>query len=228
MSKPLVLLTDDDAATLAAYRRHLRRHFRLITAGSGREAIDVMQSEIPDVVVSDLHMPELNGITLLTEVRRIAPKALRILLTGEPDLTYAIEAINSGEVFRFLVKPCSSKAIIATIDEGLGRRRLSGTASGMTDFTVEPDLALTAHASSRVQQRSIPPIIIEWLMRFGIQRWSRGAAVYEFDKDSRRRLRRHIGQRLFASVEHWLDAYTVIGDRRQVVTVGWRQQRRHR
>ncbi len=228
MSKPLILLTDDDAATLAAYRRHLRRHFRLITASSGREAIDVMQSEMPDAVVSDLHMPELNGIGLLAEVRRIAPKALRILLTGEPDLTYAIEAINTGEVFRFLVKPCSSEAMIATIEDGLARCRPSDTASGVAGFFAESDLALTAHASSRIQQRAIPPIIIEWLMRFGAQRWSRGAAVYEFDKDSRRRLRRHIGQRLFASVEHWLDAYTVVGDRRQVVTVGWRQQRRHR
>ena len=173
-------------------------------------------------------MPELNGITLLTEVRRIAPNALRILLTGEPDLTHAIDAINTGEVFRFLVKPCSSKAIIATIEEGLGRRQSSAVASGVADFVPVSDLELSGHASSRVQQRAIPPIVIEWLMRFGTQRWSRGASVYEFDKNSRRRLRRHIGQRLFASVEHWLDAYTVVGDGRRVVTVGWRQERHHR
>jgi DNA-binding NtrC family response regulator len=134
MSKPLILLIDDDPATLAGYSRHLRRHFRLITAGSGREAIDVMQSELPDVVVSDLHMPQMNGVTLLTEVRRLAPKALRILLTGQPDLAYAIEAINSGEVFRFLVKPCSSKGIIATIDDGLGRRRSSDVTTGVADY----------------------------------------------------------------------------------------------
>ncbi|MEM8950721.1 MAG: response regulator [Pseudomonadota bacterium] len=228
MSKPLILLTDDDPATLAAYRRHLRRHFRLITAGSGQEALSVIQSEIPDAVVSDLHMPALNGIALLTEVRRIAPNALRILLTGEPDMTYAIDAINSGEVFRFLVKPCSSKAIIATIDEGLGRRQSSAAASAVADCLPSSDLDLSVHASNRAQQRAIPPIIIEWLMRFGTQRWSRGASVYEFDKNSRRRLRRHIGQRLFASVEHWLDAYTVVGDGRRVVTVGWRQARQHR
>ena len=228
MSKPLILLIDDDAATLAAYRRHLRRHFRLITAGSGREALNVMQSEMPDVVISDLHMPELNGIALFTEVRRIAPNALRILLTGDPDLSYAIEAINSGEVFRFLVKPCSSKAIIATIDEGLGRRQSSAAASGVADFVPSTDLDLSIHASNRAQQRSIPPIVIEWLMRFGTQRWSRGASVYEFDKDGRRRLRRHVGQRLFASVEHWLDAYTVVGSGRRVVTVGWRQARPNR
>ena len=228
MSKPLILLTDDDPAALAAYKRQLRRHFRLMTAGSGREAIDVIQSEMPDAVVSDLHMPEMNGITLLTEVRRVAPKALRILLTGQPDLSNAIDAINSGEVFRFLTKPCSSKAIIATIDEGLDRCRPSDTAVGIADLVSASDLALSAHASSRAQQRAIPPIVIEWLMRFGAQRWSRGAAVYEFDKDSRRRLRRHVGQRLFSAIEHWLDAYTVVGDGRQVVTVGWRQQRRFR
>lgn len=228
MSKPLILLIDDDPSVLAAYQRNLRRQFRLVTARSGPEAIDVLQLEIPDAVVSDLHMPEMNGITLLTEVRRTAPKALRILLTGEPDLSYAVKAINTGEVFRFLVKPCPSEAIIATIDEGLSRRRSPDIATEVAEAVGGPDFSLSAHASNRSQQRAIPPIVIEWLMRFGAQRWSRGASVYEFDNDSRRRLRRHIGQRLFASIDHWLDAYTVVGDEQRVVTVGWRQRKRHR
>ncbi len=228
MSKPLILLTDDDPAVLAAYRRHLRRPFRLVTAGSGREAIDIMQSEMPDAVVSDLHMPMMNGITLLSEVRRMAPKAVRILLTGQPDLSHTIDAINTGEVFRLLVKPCSSDKIVAAIDDGLGRHPLPSAAGMLGDLESETDLALTMHASKRVQQRAIPPIVIEWLVRFGAQRWSRGASVYEFNKDSRRRLRRHIGQRLFASVEQWLDAYAVVGGEQQVVTAGWRHQRRHR
>ncbi len=228
MSKPLILLTDDDPAILAAYRRHLRRHFRLVTAGSGREAIDILQSEMPDAVVSDLQMPEMNGISLLTEVRRLAPKALRILLTGHPDLTHAIEAINTSEVFRLLTKPCSSDMIVATIDDGLARRPTPHAAGMMGDLATNTAFALTTHASKRVQQRAIPPVMIEWLMRFGVQRWSRGASVYEFDKDSRRRLRRHLGQRLFASVEQWLGAYIVVGGEQQMVTAGWRQRRRHR
>lgn len=228
MSQPLILLADDDPGILAAYRRQMRRQFRLITAGSGREAIDVMRAELPDAVVSDLHMPEMNGIALLTEVRRLAPKALRILLTGQPDLPHTIEAINAGEVFKLLVKPCPVDVIAATIDDGLSRYQSAELKTGLADIVTSADLALTAHASGRAQQRAIPPIVIEWLMRFGKQSWSRGAAVYEFDKDSRRRIRRHIGQRLFASVEHWLDAYTVVGTGQRVVTVGWRQQRRRR
>ena len=228
MSQPLILLTDDDPAILAAYRRHLRRHFRLVTAGSGRVAIDIMQSEMPDAVVSDLQMPMMNGISPLAEVRRLAPKALRILLTGQPDLMHAIDAINTSEVFRLLVKPCPSEVIVATIDDGLARHPSPNAAAMLGGLASEADLALTVHASKRVQQRSIPPILIEWLMHFGVQRWSRGASVYEFDKDSRRRLRRHLGQRLFASVEQWLGAYIVVGGEQQVVTAGWRQRRRHR
>jgi ActR/RegA family two-component response regulator len=228
MSKPLILLTDDDPATLAAYRRHLRRHFRLVTAGDGREAIDIIQAEMPDAVVSDLHMPMMNGISLLTEVRRMVPKALRILLTGQPDLVHAIEAINTGEVFRLLVKPCPSGAIVAAIEDGLGRSPSVNVAGGLGGIATATDPTLTVHASTRMQQRAIPPIMIEWLMRFGAQRWSRGASVYEFDKDSRRRLRRHIGQRLFSSVEQWLGAYVVVGGEQRVVTAGWRQRRRHR
>ena len=228
MSKPLILLTDDDPAILAVYRRRLRRHFRLATAGSGQEAMDIMQAEMPDAVVSDLQMPVMNGISLLTEVRRLAPKAVRILLTGHPDLTHAIQAINTSEVFRLLTKPCSSDMIVATIDEGLGRRPSPRAAGVMGGLDTTSDFALTAHASKRVQQRAIPPVMIEWLMQFGVQRWSRGASVYEFDKDSRRRLRRHLGQRLFASVEQWLGAYIVIGSEQKVITAGWRQGRRHR
>ena len=228
MSNPLILLTDDDQAVLAAYRRRLRRHFRLITARSGEEAIDVMQSELPDAVISDLHMPAMNGVSLLTEVRRIAPKAVRILLTGQPDLAHVINAVNTGEIFRLLMKPCSSDAIIAAVDEGLGRHRPSDMQGAAGMVVPEADLALTMHASKRVQQRAIPPIVVEWLMRFGAQRWSRGASVYAFDKEGRRRLRGHIGQKLFASIEHWLDAYAVVGGEQQIITVGWRQQKRHR
>ena len=61
-SKPLILLTDDDHATLAAYKRRLRRHFRLATASSAQEAIGILQLELPDAVVSDLHMPKMNGV----------------------------------------------------------------------------------------------------------------------------------------------------------------------
>ena len=228
MSKPLVLLADDEQAVLAGYRRRLRRHFRLMTARSGEEAIDVMQSELPDAVISDLHMPVMNGVSLLTEVRRIAPKAVRILLTGRPDLTHVVNAVNTGEIFRLLMKPCTSDAIIAAVDEGLGRQRPSDRQDALSVEVPEADFAFTMHASKRVQQRAIPPIVVEWLMRFGAQRWSRGASVYAFDKEGRRRLRGHIGQRLFASVEHWLDAYAVVGGEQKIITVGWRQQRRHR
>ncbi len=222
-SKPLILLTDDDHATLAAYKRRLRRHFRLATASSAQEAIGILQLELPDAVVSDLHMPKMNGVSLLTEVRRLAPKAVRILLTGQPDVPHMVNAINTGEIFRLLLKPCNSEDIIAAIDDGLGRHQPSDVSSNLPPLTSDADLALTAHAAKRAQQRAIPPIVVEWLMRFGAQRWSRGASVYEFDKEGRRRLRRHLGQRLFSSIEPWLDAYAVVGDERRVVTVGWRE-----
>lgn len=228
MALPLVLLTDDDRATLAAYERRLRRHFRLVLAKSGREAIDIIQSEVPDAIVSDLHMPEMNGMALLTQVRQHAPSTLRILLTGQPDLASAIDAINTGEVFRLLVKPCSSEAIITAIDEGLGRKARAGRPDDPKPPSDEADLAFTTHALQRLKNRAIPPIIVDWLMRFGCRRWSRGAAVYEFDKESRRRLRRHVGQRFYTAIEQFLDAYVVVGGEQKVVTVGWRQPGKRR
>lgn len=226
MTVPLVLLTDDDKATLVAYKRHLRQHFRLALASSGQEALHIIQAETPDVVISDLHMPMMNGMALLTEARRLAPTALRILLTGKPDLPNAIEAINTGEVFRLLTKPCPSKAIVAAIDDGLARRAASASPNCTGGMSGEPEPPFTDHAMQRAHQRAIPPIVVDWLTQYGSLRWSRGAAVYEFDKEGKRRLRRYIGQRFFASVEHFLDAYVVVGGQDRIVTVGWRQQRR--
>jgi hypothetical protein len=120
-----------------------------------------------------------------------------------------------------------SDAMIAAIDDGLRRQRMQEPLAGQGATVHHPEFGLSQHASKRVQQRAIPPIVIEWLTRFGVQKWSRGASIYAFDKEGRRRLRQHIGQRLFGSIEHWLDAYVVVGGGQQVVTVGWRQQKRH-
>jgi diguanylate cyclase (GGDEF)-like protein len=71
------------------------------------------------VVVSDMRMPGMNGLELLSRLKASQPDTIRIMLTGNADQKTAVDAVNQGEVFRFLTKPCHSRGLASTLDEGL-------------------------------------------------------------------------------------------------------------
>lgn len=115
-----VLLVDDEINLLQAFQRNLRGRYELVTASGGQAAIDMLKSSEPfAVVVSDMQMPEVDGMQVLSEARRLAPDTVRIMLTGNVDQRTAVAAVNSGEVFRFLNKPCPFETFTAALDEGL-------------------------------------------------------------------------------------------------------------
>ncbi len=115
-----ILLVDDDNNILDGYRRSLRREFEMETAPSGREALKLIAEAGPyAVVVSDMRMPEMDGIQLLSMIRAQSPDTIRIMLTGNADMDTAIDAINEGAIFRFLNKPCSKEAMAKTLTAGL-------------------------------------------------------------------------------------------------------------
>src|SRR5690348_16849395 len=107
-SKPRVLFVDDEPDLLAAIVRNLRsEHFEVATASSGAGALEMLRTQGPfAVVVSDLQMPEMDGVALLRNARKLFPDTVRVLFTGQPDMERAIAAVNEGEIFRFMTKPC--------------------------------------------------------------------------------------------------------------------------
>lgn len=121
-----VLFVDDDPNLLAAMRRQLRRKVEIETVTGGREGLDVIRRSGPyPVVVTDYCMPEMDGIEFLTEVRKIAPETVRMLLTGSADLNAAIQAVNQGNIFRFLTKPCPPEMLLEAVQLGLREYRHS-------------------------------------------------------------------------------------------------------
>lgn len=121
-----VLFVDDDPKILAAFRRQLRKKIDIETVGSGSDGLKAIQSGDPfSVVVTDYCMPEMNGIEFLTRVREVAPETVRMLLTGSADLNAAIQAVNQGNIFRFLTKPCSPEALIEALLTGIKEYRQS-------------------------------------------------------------------------------------------------------
>jgi len=101
-----ILFVDDEINVLHGYRRNLRSLFDVHIANSGSEALKII-AEQGDfaVIISDYRMPEMDGIELLHKVKEISPDTIRIILTGFADMQIAIEAINEGNIFRFLTKP---------------------------------------------------------------------------------------------------------------------------
>jgi serine phosphatase RsbU (regulator of sigma subunit) len=121
-----VLFVDDDPKILAALRRQLRKRVEIETVTSGRDGLETIRREGPfSVVVTDYCMPEMNGIEFLTEVRKVAPETVRMLLTGSADLNAAIQAVNQGNIFRFLTKPCSSDMLLEALKTGMREYRHS-------------------------------------------------------------------------------------------------------
>lgn len=119
-----VLLVDDEERILEGLRVHLEREFQVWTASSAREAMEVLNQRAVAVVVSDMCMPEKDGITFFEEVRQVHPETVRILLTGYASLETAITAINQGQVFRLLTKPCPVRQVVAMIRDGIEQYRL--------------------------------------------------------------------------------------------------------
>lgn len=120
-----ILCVDDEQHILASYRRQLRKDFDLDTASSGPEGLEAIQTNGPfAVIVSDMQMPGMNGVQFLSEARKIAPNSVRMMLTGVADQSTAAEAVNEGNVFRFLTKPCRSESLIRALVAGIEQYKL--------------------------------------------------------------------------------------------------------
>jgi len=120
-----ILFVDDEPILLQGYQRLLRKDFQISTAVGGAAALLLVKQEGPfGVIVSDMRMPEMNGIEFLTRVRKLAPDTVRIMLTSGSDLDVAIHAVNEGNIFRFLSKPENKDTLAKTLTDSLAQYHL--------------------------------------------------------------------------------------------------------
>jgi response regulator RpfG family c-di-GMP phosphodiesterase len=119
-----VLLVDDEVAILDGLRRQLRKKFRVHTANGAAEALQLLQTESVAVVVSDMRMPQMDGAAFLSRVRALYPDVVRILLTGQTDTQAAINAVNEGQIYRFLTKPCPPEVLLGEIGDAVELNRV--------------------------------------------------------------------------------------------------------
>lgn len=124
--KPKVLFVDDEPNLLASIKRQLGARFDVTVASDPRVALQLAGDACPPfaVVVSDLRMPGIDGVDLLQQMREISPDSARVMLTGQADLADSIAAVNRGELFRFLTKPCLPAQLVRCIEDGVRHHEL--------------------------------------------------------------------------------------------------------
>ncbi|MGD9949061.1 MAG: HD domain-containing phosphohydrolase [Desulfobulbus sp.] len=120
-----ILFVDDEPNVLQSIQRQLRKRFDLVTAESGQEALSVLKEQGPfAVIVSDMRMPGMNGVELLSKAKDLHPETVRLMLTGNADQETAMEAVNTGQIFRFLTKPCPQATFVTSLALALRQYRL--------------------------------------------------------------------------------------------------------
>ena len=114
-----LLLVDDEADTLSSLQRLFRREgYRVLTAGSGTEALDLLATHTVQVIISDACMPVMDGSELLGKVRVLYPNTVRMMLSGYTDLQAVTRAVNSGELYQFIIKPWDDVKLVEAVRAG--------------------------------------------------------------------------------------------------------------
>jgi response regulator RpfG family c-di-GMP phosphodiesterase len=132
-----ILCVDDDPNILEAFQRQFRKKFNLHTAIGPEPGLEALANSGPfAVVVSDLRMPGMDGIQFLAAVRDRSPETIRIMLTGQADLSTSIAAVNQGSIFRFLVKPCAPTVLGKVLEAGLAQHQLMVAERQLTQQTL--------------------------------------------------------------------------------------------
>jgi response regulator RpfG family c-di-GMP phosphodiesterase len=152
-----VLCVDDEPNILSALKRALRGGCRVLTAGSGAQAIEVLQSQGVDLIISDMRMPGMDGAQLLEHAHQHWPQTVRILLTGYADMGATVAAINRGRIFRYINKPWDDGELQMTVRQGLERLALEREKHRLEVLTRtqnEQLVEINTHLEHRVQERT--------------------------------------------------------------------------
>ena len=170
-----ILFVDDEVAVLNGYERLLHREFEVSTALGGEQGLDSIRGNGPfAVVISDMRMPGMNGAQFLSQVRQKAPDTVRMLLTGYADLSAAMDAVNEGNIFRFLTKPCEKELLVKALTTGVEQYRLVRIEKELLEKTVMgsikvlTDVLSAASPETFGKSRRIAHYVHHLVVKFGL------------------------------------------------------------
>ena len=138
-----VLFVDDEVNILKALQRLLRsEHMNVLCASRAQEALELLDKQPCQVVVTDQRMPEMSGVDLLSQVRQRFPDIVRMMLTGYTEMDVAVDAINRGEIYRLITKPWNDDELRATIRQAFDHSDLKNEIKRLNQVTREQNFKL--------------------------------------------------------------------------------------
>lgn len=153
-----ILCVDDEPNILSSLRRLFRaKGYQVIIAESGKQGLEILNSEPVDLVISDMRMPEMDGSQFLEQVRLKWPDYIRILLTGYSEVHSIISAINRGEIHRYIAKPWDENDLLLVVKQALERKYLLDEKLRLEELTKvqnEELKNLNASLEVKVQERT--------------------------------------------------------------------------
>jgi len=115
-----VLYVDDEENNLFSFKATFRLKYKIFTAISGQEAMDILDKHLIHVIITDQRMPHMTGVEFLEKVQEKFTDPIRILLTGFTDMSTVVEAVNKGKIFHYLTKPWNEEELDQTIERAYG------------------------------------------------------------------------------------------------------------
>jgi DNA-binding NtrC family response regulator len=106
-----ILIVDDEPANLRALERLFREDYEVLTAASGTDALELLQQHDVALLITDQRMPGMTGIELLKSTASLRPRMVRIILTGYTDVEDLVEAVNCGQVYKYVTKPWNNDEV---------------------------------------------------------------------------------------------------------------------
>ena len=157
MKQLKLLCVDDDEGIIKALQRVLKSpDYDVVCADSGSQALEILENEEVHVVLSDLMMPDINGIELLTTVKEKHPDIVRLILTGADDKNLIAKLINTGGIYRYITKPWDNEELKSIINQGFhfykinsDNKRLVKENKKISEDLVEMNLRLNSDKESQ-------------------------------------------------------------------------------
>lgn len=150
---PRILCVDDEPNILSSLRRLFRsKGYDVLIANGGTEGLALLEKERVDLVISDMRMPIMDGAAFLEHVRSRWPDTIRLLLTGYADIQSIIDAINRGEIYRYITKPWDDHDIVLVVKQALERKALEIEKKRLEELAQRQNLELKELNSSLEQK----------------------------------------------------------------------------
>lgn len=147
-----ILYIDDEKNNLVSFKSTFRRDYHIYVASSGQEALEIMENQNIQLVITDQRMPDMTGIEFLEQIVPLYPDCMRMIMTGFSDLDAVIQAINKGNIYRYVSKPWNREDLKITIDSALEVYNLKSQNKHLIDDLKRANQTLEQKVNERTRQ----------------------------------------------------------------------------